>query len=87
VRRLDETIARVQGQRSHLETARQQRTAWLADHPEAVRRRRMLDQELNPLPELPEIRAVGRHHAATVRRDVGIRPPAHNHGVEIDIGP
>ena len=87
VNRLDGTIAQLEEQRRDLETARHERTEWFADHPEAVRRLRILDRELHPLPELPEIQALGRHHAAKIRRDAGIRPPGRDHGAEIDFGP
>ena len=87
IHRLDKTIADLEEQRGELQGARHERTAWLADHPEAVRRLRALDRELHPLPELPEIDALGQHQALDIRRYAGIRPPGPDHGVEIDFGP
>jgi conjugative relaxase-like TrwC/TraI family protein len=87
VNQLDQAISHLEDKRGELLAAGQERTAWLADHPEAVRRLRSLDRELHPLPELPEIQALGQHHAANIRRDAGIRPPGHDHGIELDFGP
>ena len=87
IHRLDKTIADLEEQRGELQGARHERTAWLADHPEAVRRLRALDRELHPLPELPEIDALGQHQALDIRRYAGIRPPGPDHGVETDFGP
>lgn len=49
--RLDHAIGRLVKDRDQLETARQDRTTWLADHPEAACGLRNLDLELNPRPE------------------------------------
>lgn len=60
----------------------------MAEHPEAARRLRALDRELNPLPDLPEvIRDLGRTQAAALRRDAGVQLPGHDHGIELDFGP
>jgi hypothetical protein len=87
VNRLDQAIRNLEGHRDELDTARQERNAWLAQHPEAARRLRSLDRELNPLPQLAEIEALGRAHAAGIRRDAGFRPLGPDHGAEIDFGP
>jgi hypothetical protein len=84
VNRLDQAIRRLEEAKDELHTASDQRNAWLAQHPEAARRLSRLDRELSPLPQLPEI---GWAHAAGVHRDAGIRPPGHDHGVEMDFGP
>jgi len=84
---LDQAITQIEERRDELKTARREHSAWLADHPEAVRRLRSLDRELNPCLELPEIQALGRHQAANLHRDAGVQPPGHNHGAEIDFGP
>jgi hypothetical protein len=47
-----------------LQTSRQERNAWLSEHPEAARRLRSIDRELHPIPEVPEIQQLGRTHAA-----------------------
>jgi hypothetical protein len=86
VNQLDQAISHLEEKRRGLETAGQERSTWLVDHPEAVRRLRSLDRELNPLP-LPEIQALGQHHAANIRRDAGIRTPGLHHGIELDFGP
>jgi hypothetical protein len=44
-------------------------------------------ENLNPLPELPEIEALGQTYAARIRRYIGIQPPGHDHGIEIDLVP
>lgn len=87
VNQLDRAITHLEERRDELRTARRERTAWLAEHPEAARRLRNLDRELNPLAHVPEIEALGRAHAAGIRRDSGIRPPGPGYGVEIDFGP
>jgi hypothetical protein len=87
VNRLDQAIRRLEEARDELHTASDQRNAWLAQHPEAARRLSRLDRELNPLPQLPEIEALGWAHAAGIRRDAGIPPPGHDHGVGMDFGP
>ena len=87
VNRLDQAITLLEEHRGELHTANRQRNGWLASHPEAARRLSRLDRELNPLSQLPEIEALGRAHAADIRRAAGIRPPGHDHGVEIDFGP
>jgi hypothetical protein len=87
VTRVDRTISDLEDQRDELHTARREHTAWLADHPEAIRRLRTLDRELHPLLKLPEIQTLGQHHAANLRRGAGIELPAHDHGAEIDFGP
>ncbi len=87
VNRLDQAISRLEERRDDLQITRQQRAAWFDEHPEAARRLRSLDRELNPLPELPEIQTLGQHHAANLRRDVGIQPPGYDYGIELDIGP
>ena len=85
-RRIDEAISRLEDQRDELHTARRARDAWPADHPEATRRLRALDRELNPPAELPDvIRELGRTQAIGIRRDVGLQPPSH--GIELDFGP
>src|SRR5581483_7503867 len=72
--RLDEAI-------DHLDARRDE-----PDHTQATRRLHALDQELNPLPELPDIiRDLGRTHAAGLHHDPGIQPPSH--GIELDFGP
>lgn len=88
VNHLDQAIGHVEGRREELQTAGRERTAWLANHPEAARRLRSLDRELNPLPELPEvIRDLGRTQMTNLHRDAGIRMPGRDLGVEIDLGP
>ena len=81
--RLDDAISRLVKDRDLLDTARQDRTTWLADHPEAARRLRNLDLELNPPPETAQ--NLGRSQTASLRRDVGVQPPSH--GIELDFGP
>ena len=84
--RLDEAIDHLDARRDELDHTRRERNTWLADHPEATRRLHALDQELNPLPELPDIiRDLGRTHAAGLHHDPGIQPPSH--GIELDFGP
>jgi hypothetical protein len=87
VNRLDQAISHLEQRRDELHIAGQERADWLDEHPEAARRLRSLDRELNPLAELPEIQAIGQHHAATLHPDAGIQPPRHNHGIELDFGP
>jgi conjugative relaxase-like TrwC/TraI family protein len=87
VHRLDQAISRLEEHGGALRSGIEERNAWLTEHPEAARRLSRLDRELNPLSLPPEIEALGRTHAANIRRDVGIRPPGHDHGVEIDFGP
>jgi hypothetical protein len=84
---LDQAITQVEERRDELQTARRDRSTWLSEHPEAARRLQSLDQELHPLPELPEIQALGHHQAANLRRAAEIQPPGHGHGIEIDFGP
>ena len=84
--RLDEAVQNLGTRRDELDAARRERNAWLADHPEATRRLRALDRELNPAPEVPElIRDLGRTQALGLHRGPGIEPPSH--GIEIDFGP
>ena len=85
--RLDQAVNRIEERRDEVELACQERSAWLADHPEAIRRLRSLDQELHPVLELPEIQALGRHHVARPRHVAGIRRPGPDHGIELDFGP
>jgi hypothetical protein len=59
------------------------RDVGLDDHPEAARRLRSLDRELNPLPEV--ILDLGRSQAAGLHHDAGVQPPSH--GIELDFGP
>jgi hypothetical protein len=87
VNQLHQAISHLEDRRDELHTDCQERTAWLAEHPEAARRLRSLDREINPLPELPEIQALGQHHVAKLRRCAGIDPPEHDHGAELDFGP
>jgi hypothetical protein len=87
VNELDQAITQVEERRDELETVRRERSTWLSEHPEAVRRLQSLDKELHPLRELPEIQALGQHHAANLRRAAEIQPPGHSHGIEIDFGP
>ena len=87
VKDLDEAITQIEERRDELQTARRQRSAWLNEHPEAVRRLQNLDKELHPLPELPEIQALGHHHAANLRHAAEIQPPSQGHGIELDFGP
>jgi conjugative relaxase-like TrwC/TraI family protein len=84
---LEQAITQVEERRDELQTARRERSAWLSEHPEAVRRLQSLDKERHPLPELPEIQALGQHHAANLRRAAEIQPPSHGHGIELDFGP
>jgi hypothetical protein len=84
---LDHAITQIEERRDELETVRRERSAWLSEHPEAVRRLQTLDKELHPLPELPEIQALGQHHAANLRHAAEIQPPGHGHGIELDFGP
>lgn len=84
---LDHAITQVEDRRDELKTVRREHSAWLSEHPEAARRLQRLDNELHPLPELPEIKALGRHQAANLRRAAEIQPPGHDHGIEIDFGP
>jgi hypothetical protein len=87
-RRLDEAISHLEAEREDLHCARRQRSAWLADHPEATRRLRTIDRELNPVPDLPAAsQSLNRTQVAGIRRDAGIQPPGHDHGIELDIGP
>jgi len=69
------------------QAAQQARNAWLAEHPEATRRILSLDRELTPLPELPEIRALGQHRVANLRRGTEIQPSGRDHGIDLDLGP
>ena len=86
--RLDDAIIHLEQERDELHTARREHTVWLADHPEALHRLWTLDQELNPLPDLPEIiRDLGRTQATGLHRHAGIQPPGHDHGIELDFGP
>jgi hypothetical protein len=87
VSRVDQALSDLEDERDELHTARREHTAWLADHPEAIRRLRTLDRELHPPLELPEIQTLGHHHAPNLRREAGIAPPAHDHGAGIDFGP
>jgi hypothetical protein len=87
VNHLDQAISHLEERRAELQTARQERTAWLTEHPEASRRLQSLDRELNPLPERPEIQALGQHQAANFRRSTGIDSPGRDHGIELDFGP
>ena len=80
--RLDETTAHLEARKDEIQADRGERASWLADHPESARRLQSLDHELQP--ELPEVRALGQHHAANIRRNAGIRPPTQSHGAEID---
>jgi hypothetical protein len=82
-RRIDDTIRRLEAQHHELDTARRERDAWLDNHPEAARRLRSLDRELNPLPEV--ILDLGRSQPAGLHCDVGVQPPSH--GIELDFGP
>src|SRR5581483_10905794 len=76
-RRLDEATTDLYAQRGELGHARREHDAWLADHPEATRRLRALDRELNPLPDVPEvIRDLGRFHATGLHHDPGVEPPS-----------
>jgi conjugative relaxase-like TrwC/TraI family protein len=84
---LDQAITQVEERRDELETARRERSTWLSDHPEAGRRLQNLDKELHPLPELPQIQALGQRQAANLRRAAEIQPPGHGHAMEIDFGP
>jgi hypothetical protein len=84
---LDQAITQVDERRDELEKVRQERSAWLSEHPEAVRRLQSLDKELHPLTELPEIHALGQHHGVNLRHAAEIQPPGHSHGIEIDFGP
>jgi hypothetical protein len=86
-RRLDHATSHLEEHRDELDTARHERSAWFAEHPEAARRLRSLDRELHPLPELPEIHDLGRGPVAGHGREVGIEPPGHDHGIELDFGP
>jgi AAA domain-containing protein len=81
--RLDDAISRLVEHRDQLETARQDRTTWLANHPEAARRLRNLELELNPLPET--IQNLRHSRTAGLRRDAGVQPPSR--GIELDFGP
>jgi conjugative relaxase-like TrwC/TraI family protein len=85
--RLDQAIRNLGGRYDELKADCQDRNAWIAQHPEVARRLQRLDRELNPLPELPEIEALGQTYAARIRRYIGIQPPGHDHGIEIDLGP
>ena len=84
---LDQAITQVEERRDELDTVRRERSTWLSEHPEAVRRLQDLDKELHPLPELPKIQALGQRQAANLRRAAEIQPPSHSHGIEIDFGP
>ena len=84
---LDQAITQVEERRDELKRIRRERSTWLSEHPEAVRRLQSLDRELHPLPELPEIQALAQRQAANLRRATEIQPPGHGHGIELDFGP
>jgi conjugative relaxase-like TrwC/TraI family protein len=85
-RRLEEAIGPLEAERDELRSARRQRSTWLADHPEAVRRLRAIERELNPFPDLPTAsQNLERTQAVGVRRNAGIEPPSR--GIELDFGP
>ena len=85
--RLDDATRQLDEWRGELQAAQQARNAWLAEHPEATRRILSLDRELTPLPELPEIRALGQHRVANLRRGTEIQPSGRDHGIDLDLGP
>jgi hypothetical protein len=81
---LDHQVSDLEAHRDELHNSRRERTAWLAQHPEAARRLHTIDSELHPLPDLPEIhQALGRARGTAHERDLGVAPPAADHGIDL----
>jgi hypothetical protein len=84
--RLDQAINRLEQERGELHAARNERRAWLDEHPEATVRLRTLDRELNPIVDGPEMqRGLGQVRGPTQEPGLSAGRSLPDHGIDLSL--
>jgi hypothetical protein len=84
--RLDQTIGRLEQEPGELHAARNERRAWLEEHPEATVRLHTLDGELNPVIDHAEIQqALGAVRGPTQEPDLSAGRSLPDHGIDLGL--